>query len=314
VKDDIYDESTWDHSLWSVSRTAVTDARGEFAFAPLPPGVHRVVPVEQDRDPLEGGTVRPLPAPFIWRKVTLKDGETPAPMEVRALPSVVVEAPIRDSGGRTRAGFPFFLSGSLDLDRKDRPRTGPLGLPERIGEDGGPEWRSQTWSDANGRIALRAPHGLQSVILNLSDFNHADHAQRYRIGQGAPLRRGPIAVLGSLNRDVRDIEIITYKSPSVLVRVVAADGSRIKGARVAADYGGPRGPDAEPTSPEALAASEYDGLDFLEQDDGRFRAMWLLPDETVTVTASADGYRPRSATLKQAEGAVKELDLVLEKR
>jgi hypothetical protein len=320
-KDDILDESTWDNMLGSASRTAVADERGEFAFAPLPPGVYRVLPVDRDRDPLDGGQFRPVPVPFAWRKVTLNDGETPAPIEIRALPSVVVEARIRDSGGRPKAGFSIALSGSPDLDPRKKRQPDPLGLPEVIGDAGGPEWRGQAWSDANGRIAVRAPRGLQSATLMLSAFE--GYAERFQIGKSAPLRRGPMAVLGSLDRDVRDIEVVAYQSPTLVVRAVAADGSRINEAKVEAAYGQPRPPDADAAAPDAdaagfdiqnLAESEFLNLMFVPEDDGRFRSMGLLPDEVVTVTASADGYRPRSQTLKLAEGAVKELELILDKK
>jgi hypothetical protein len=155
----------------------------------------------------------------------------------------------------------------------------------------------------------------------LSDFGDAGHAQRFRTGKGAPLRRGPMAMLGSLDRDVKDIEIVSYRSPTLFVRAVAADGSRIKAATLAAAYGQPRAPDAAAPDAGAVAFKLQDlaelasqDLMFLQENDGRFRSVQFLPDEVVTVTASADGYRPRSETLKLAEGAVKELELILEKR
>lgn len=175
---------------------------------------------------------------------------------------------------------------------------------EPLVADGRPQWRAQARSDANGRIALRAPRGLQSVMLNLS---FGDTAPRFRIGKDAPPRRGPMAMLGSLDRDVKDIEVATYRSPTLFVRAVAADGSTIKGAKVTAAYGKPRGPDAD------VAEIHFLDLMFRKEDDGRFRSMAILPDGVVTVTASADGYRPQSETLKLTEGAVKELELILDK-
>ena len=47
------------------------------------------------------------------------------------------------------------------------------------------------------------------------------------------------------------------------------------------------------------------------QDDGHRRTSQLLPDEDFTLKVEADGYEPRSETLKLSEGAVKELDVKL---
>ncbi len=57
-----------------------------------------------------------------------------------------------------------------------------------------------------------------------------------------------------------------------------------------------------------------DGYDvsYERQEDGRLRSEQLLPDEEVTVTVVAAGYVPKSATLKLAEGAVKELTVRLQ--
>ncbi len=51
--------------------------------------------------------------------------------------------------------------------------------------------------------------------------------------------------------------------------------------------------------------------EFREQDDGRFRSVRLLPDQPLTLTVTADGYRPRFETLKLSEGVTKELELIL---
>ena len=51
--------------------------------------------------------------------------------------------------------------------------------------------------------------------------------------------------------------------------------------------------------------------EFREQDDGRFRSVRLLPHQPLTLTVTADGYRPRSETFKLSEGVTKELELIL---
>ena len=84
----------------AIDRTAVTDAEGSFKLAPLPHGNYRVLPGDRARDGSEGRKVRPLPGVFTPRKVVLKDGETPEPLEIRASPHVVIEAQWVDGTGQ----------------------------------------------------------------------------------------------------------------------------------------------------------------------------------------------------------------------
>ncbi len=115
----------WDNTLATISRPAVTDAHGEFATAPLPPGFYRVLPVEQNHHPSKGETFHQLPAPFTPRKVTLKEGEAPPPIELRALPHVVVEARLLDRRGKPRSGPSFLLGGRIgDGKDKGKPQDG----------------------------------------------------------------------------------------------------------------------------------------------------------------------------------------------
>jgi hypothetical protein len=49
-----------------------------------------------------------------------------------------------------------------------------------------------------------------------------------------------------------------------------------------------------------------------EQNDGRYRTSQLLPDSEVTVTTTAEGFKPASRAMKLAEGKTEEVTLVLE--
>ena len=73
-------------------------------------------------------------------------------------------------------------------------------------------------------------------------------------------------------------------------------------------------PGKSPKDPNSSFVNGVKGDVYLEkQEDGRWRSSQLLPDEEVTVTASADGYRAGSVKVKLAEGEVKEMTLELEK-
>ena len=68
-------------------RAAETDADGRFTFAPLPPGEYTVKPSETnfDGDRKIQSARRPLAEVFAPTKLTIKEGETPAPLEIRAV-------------------------------------------------------------------------------------------------------------------------------------------------------------------------------------------------------------------------------------
>ena len=146
----------------------MTDAQGAFAAGPLPPGFYRVQPVELDRHPLKGETFRQLPAPFAPKIVTLKEGERPQPLVLRALPHVAVEARMHDSRGKPALGPSVMLSGNLE---------------------GHVFWSSSGWPDATGKIVIHPPRGLEIATLNLgSGLTDSQHALRYRFGKDGPLR------------------------------------------------------------------------------------------------------------------------------
>ncbi len=303
-KDELFGDSGWD-GIGSFSRSTTTDARGEFKMAPLPPGFYRVVPVETNLFPPEGGTFRRLPAPFNSVKITLKDGETPRPLEIRALPHVVVEATFHDSKGRPWKGpnLAAVVHGRID----DEPLP-PLARDNgAIGSDNAVQWWTCSgWPDPNGKVLFHAPPGIGSIFL--VDWSDEYHAMRHRDGKGASLSNDAAVKLELADRDIKDIEIISYESPTVLVRVVAKDGSKLKGVRVKADYREILG---DKDGEVALKHGQRSIDEFREQDDGRFRSVRLLPDQPLTLSVTADGYRPRSETLKLPEGVTKELELIL---
>jgi hypothetical protein len=305
--DALYDDSHWDNSIDSFSRSSVTGPNGEFTLAPLPPGFYRLLPVTQDDNLMGFGLSRPLPAPFTPLRARLKDGETPGPLEIRAHPHVAVEAQFNDSKRKPRQGPVFFLVGRIDVKKPggEKPPDNLFGL------DDAPMWMGMGWPDPAGKIVFHAPRGLRSGAIYLDHLTDEYHALRYRIGKQGPLRGDQQVNLGLLSRDIKDIEIVCYESPTIFVRAVARDGSKPKGMRITAVYPDSRVVDIVQT---ALNDSTRSDVEFREQADGRFQSLKLLPDESVTVTVSADGLQPRSETVKLPERATRELELVLERK
>ena len=151
-----------------IRRAAETDTDGRFTFAPLPPGEYSVAPSESnyDGDRKVHWAHRPLPEVFAPTKLTIKEGETPAPLEIRALPSVVIEGHWVDSKGQPKSGWSSFVGGKMD----------------------GSSWMAQAHVDPQGRFSLKVPHGLEEASFSIITNEHA--ATRHRIGKDGPLVEG----------------------------------------------------------------------------------------------------------------------------
>ena len=144
----------------------------------------------------------------------------------------------------------------------------------------------QTRPDAQGKFSLKVPHGLEDVQLDISTNEHA--SAQHRIGKDGPLIDGRTVKLGTLDHDVKGIEIVRYVAPIIVINATTKGGQQVKGFKAAVEYtssspdgrkdvhvvgGGPR---------EAIQDEQY---------DGRYRTSQLLPDREVNVTVSADGFK-----------------------
>jgi beta-lactamase regulating signal transducer with metallopeptidase domain len=268
----------------SVRRGALSGNDGQFSFDPLPPGSYRVIPEEHRNDPLQRDrTIYSVPGVFLPVKVALKEATPVPPLEVQAVPHVVLHAQYFDSKGQKTTGHELHLFGRMDKDF----------------------WFGQGRPDANGTIALRIPHGLQQVKVRLMTNEHG--ALRYRRGPDKPLENPQLEIdFGTLNDDVHGLEIIRYKAPIALIKPVDEEGKPIAGATVQGTY--PWGKQRY-----VLDGETRSDIHFERQDDGRFRTGQMLPGEEVTFTANAQGYEPASEKLTLSEGETKDLMLTLKK-
>jgi beta-lactamase regulating signal transducer with metallopeptidase domain len=271
----------------AIRRSALTNDKGEFEMAPLPPGTYQVKPDEWVADSTkEDRKKHPVPGVFLGKKITLKNGEKPESLEVRAVPHVIIEAQYIDSKGKNTRGHECFIFGQLD----------------------GLNWFGQGKADADGHIVAQIPHGLENVQVDLMTNEHG--VLRHRMKKDEPLSNKRKLNLGTVTDDVKGIEIVRYTAPILLVKVTVKEGTKPKKVDVAAEY--------------AEGKAQYDGMlirlngrhsdvSFEEQEDGRFRSSQLFPDEEATVIAYADGYESKPMKVKLPESESKEIELVLEK-
>jgi hypothetical protein len=273
-----------------VHRAVVTAADGSFTIGPFPPGKYRVVPDEKGWDPATrvGGNDpvrRPLPAVFTPRTVTLKEGEDAEPLEIRAVPHVVVEAQIYDSKRNKRGGHDVWFVGELD----------------------GAFWSANPHPTADGTFVMRAPHGLEDARIDLSTNEHS--CLQFRIAKDAPLTHSRTIRLGTLDHDITGIEIIRYEAPIIVLKAATKDGRPVKDVQVSVDY---TAPETNPDGKYILKGGMHSDVSLEAMGEGRFRTEQLAPDREVTVTVQAEGFKPASQKRTLPEGKTEELTLVLE--
>jgi beta-lactamase regulating signal transducer with metallopeptidase domain/protocatechuate 3,4-dioxygenase beta subunit len=273
-----------------IRRTALTNDKGEFTMAPLPPGKYELMPQEHGYDPSKDESrpeKRPLPGVFVRKPLTLTAGEQPEPLEIRAVPHVVIEAQYYNSKGQTTRGHAGHLFGQVDKNNF---------------------WFGEGKIDGNGKMTILAPHGLTQARLSLMTNEHG--VLRHRLKKGEALSTTREINLGTLDDDVKGIEIIHYVAPILIVDARDKDGKQIKDFKVKVTYS----PGVAKKRPSEQFINGVQGDVYMEkQEDGRWRTEQLLPDEEVEVTVSAKGYKSHTEKLKLAEGTTKDLAPVLEK-
>ena len=84
---------------------------------------------------------------------------------------------------------------------------------------------------------MKVPHGLENVELDISTNEHA--STRHRIGKDGSLVAGRRVKLGTLDHDVKGIEIVRYEVPIVVVNATTKEGQQVKGFTATVEYARP---------------------------------------------------------------------------
>lgn len=272
----------------ALARSALADAKGEFTLAPLPPSEYNLIVDETPRaENSKDRTRRPVPAVFLQQKLTLKAGEPVQTVEIKAVPHVEIELAQLDSAGKAK-------------------KSHAVHFTARMGDT---VYWSEGRPDDNGRIVIKAPKGANEVEIRLMTNEHG--ATRWRFGKEGPLENNREIKLWSLQKDLRGLTVFYYKAPVILVKAVSEDGKAIGEFKPQITYRNDKKPDT--SAPHWINGLQGD-VHFEKQADGRWRSECLLPDEPFLLTVEAEGYKPWCDRYTLSEGAIKEVEVRLEKR
>jgi hypothetical protein len=211
-------------------------------------------------------------------RVYLKEGASPEPLVLREMPTVRVELRFVDSKGKPTRGTTTMLWGLLPDDPHP---PGRLPLPAYLKRDGttsamnAPEredpweptaWGAQDQPDDDGRVVIYAPQGLKHAGVTVLPEEEAT-AFKYRIDPNGPILPVPPAHLDVVEGD-RQLTIIAYRAPTVVVSVKTEDGAVPEELSVIARY--------------TIEAQGYVSQ-FVRQADGRYRSHSLMPDHEYAI-------------------------------
>lgn len=264
-----------------IGREFVTGPAGEFALASLPAGDYTVT-IESNSESYDRP---PLQQVFLRKQFSISDGASLEPLEIRAVPHIVIYGQYLNSAGKPRRGSEVSLFGKVDGDffyvRSNQP-----------GDD--------------GKFEIKAPHGITEARIDLITNEHS--SLRWRLKPQEPLSRGRDIKLGTLEDDITGFEVVRYVAPIVLVKAVDESGTTLKDFKPSLKYTRPQA-----QSEQLTVYTTGNHVSFEEQQDGRQRSEQLLPDEPIAVTVERPGYTTTAQELSLPEGEERALTFVLKK-
>ena len=194
-------DSQNERSIDYLQRAAVTDADGNFAFAPLAPGEYRIEPRDSASDLATQSLTDPppekhrLPDLLIPQKVTLVAEQEPAFIEFRMPASLTIEGQIKF--GRERRTIP---NRNHYVSYK----------PTITGKVNGLDYTANVSIDEEGQFTAKVPRGISEVKVKLADRS----GPVYRLGKDKPPVDLSAIDLGTVNEDVHNSSSSTRNAVS----------------------------------------------------------------------------------------------------
>ncbi len=264
----------------NIGRTSPTQSDGTFVLNSLPDGDYQIqVHPNAKKDDY---APKPLKHVFLMTKIKIENRKSQQ-ITIQAVPHVMLYGLVVDSNNDPCSGHEAFLMGQIEDDFYFARTSVP-------GKD--------------GKFEVSIPHGLREAKLDLMTNEHG--ALRWRMSRDKPLHRGRDVNLGTVEDDIRGFEVVRYKAPILLVKVVDEQGKIIRDAGPTLTY-------LRPTDEleEMTVYIEGGNVSFEKQGDGRYRSSSLLPDELVSVRIAKEGFEttPQEVTLK--EGETREIQFLL---
>jgi peroxiredoxin len=312
------------------SRTTTSDEHGLFAFGPLRPGNYMVYAQGQmiDRhDDMDLATRAFEVTDKVIQPTRLyfKNGEVPAPLELREIPTVAIEIRFTDTFGRPAHDGTVRIQGAVPLPKrtgasKDQqngapvdagfPLSGLLNLrsrgvaPGAVSEEN-PEveqpnpylsWSCQLQPEDEGLARVRVPKGMINTYLNLNSWGEGV-SLKYRRSEKEEWSLNPGQGLGLMNDDLKGLAVVTARAPTAIVSVRTEFGEPVSDAGV--------------QGLTSIGKMRY-GLSLTVQRDGRYRTQKMAPDVDYEFFANRQGYVLNTKEhLRLAEGEIGEVTLVL---
>jgi len=272
-------------------RSVVTLGDGTFSLDPLPPGSYELSfsargPNMEIIERTKNRVVQPASAAFLPRILTIEAGKEPAPITIEPTPHVVVTAQMFDSRGqKSAAEMDASLYGSID----------------------GKDWSCRVDLSSDGLYTMVAPKGLCNAVLWMGTNNEA--ALLHRKSKGESLNSGSQILLGRLDQDRREIEVVHYLAPKFVVKGLTKDGKVVRNLSVSFDYLGPEG--------RIHSILYANGMRKNVKVAGPLEEVhhWLSRNPLtyeVEVKVTADGFAPASRKISLPEGKTEEVAFVLE--
>lgn len=272
-----------------ISSGSVTDASGNFTLRPLPPGTYRAAVESRVRDSavkrVRHSEELKVDDVFLPLQINIEPNTPPAPIEMRAVPHVIVRGRFFDSKGSPRSGHEQNL----------------------VAQHNGQFFVVQSRNaGSDGWFEFKVPHGLENAQIDLITNEHS--ALRWRMKPSDPLRTGRQIKFETLNADVTTIEVVRYVAPILLVKAVDENGNVLTNFKPELNYINlPEG---------AMMVQFFDGgnVGFEKQSDHRRRSSQLQPDQEFKLSIVVDGFETEPQTLSIPEGETRELTFVMKKK